>query len=103
MTLRPERHFLIYFYNGKAVFLQCCRYFLHMIGTMGFYGNFQLYFFETVGHFCLVVIQLNDIGIFVCQNLRHFQQLSRFVRKLYGETENASTGDQGFINERRDG
>ena len=70
--------------------------------TIGFDGDLQLYLFEAVRDLGLVVVELDDIGVLVGEDLRYLQQLARFIRKLYGEAEDAAARDECLVDERGD-
>ena len=63
---------------------------VNMILSVCFDGDGKLHLLETVGHHGLIVVEADDVGILFSENLSDIEQLSRFIRKLYGEAEYAS-------------
>ena len=73
--------------------------FIDMLLPVGFHGDLEHDLFEAVGYLCLVVIELDDVGVLLGEYLRDLQQLSGLVRKLYGEAEYTAAGDEGLVDE----
>ena len=74
-----------------------------MLSAIGFYSYIQSNLLEAVCYLGLIVIQLDNIGILISQNLRYLQQLARLIRQQYGEAEDAAAGHHSLINQRRNG
>ena len=86
-----------------AVFIQSRDDSLDMIFVMGFHRDFENDLFEAVRDFCLIVIELDDIGILFCENAGNVQKLPRLVGKRDGKTEYAAAGDQSLVDQSGDG
>ena len=66
---------------------------------MGFTGNFEDHFLETVSDPGLIVVELDDVGVFLCQYAGNVEELTRFIRQRHSKAENAATGNQGLFNQ----
>ena len=64
---------------------------LDVFFVVGLAGDFEDYLFETVGHFGLVVVEFDDVGVFFGEDAGDVEELARFIRQEYAEAEYAAT------------
>ena len=74
---------------------------LDVFFVVGFTGDFEDYCFEAVGHFGLVVVEFDDVGVFFGEDAGDVEELAGFIRQEYAEAEDAPTGYFGFFDKCR--
>ena len=70
---------------------------LDMFFVVGFTGNFEDNFFKAVGHLGLVMVELDNIGVFLSEDTGNGEELAWFVRQENAETEYPASGYLGFF------
>ena len=85
-------------FRAVAFFFQRCNNLMLVLGAEGFEGNTKLHGCASVGGYKLVVLQLDNVAVFLCHNARNLAELARLVGKQYGYCENAVTENQSLLN-----
>ena len=65
-----------------------------MICSECFHCDTKLYCCVSVCAYKLVMLQLNDVTLYVCDCLRHTCEFTRLIRKEYGYGEDTVSLDQ---------
>ena len=95
--LRQNR--LVNSFQLIPVIMQGFCYTLDVFFVVGLAGDFEDYLLETVGHFGLVVVEFDDVGVFFGEDAGDVQELAGFIRQEYAEAEDAATGDFCLFNQ----
>ncbi len=72
---------------------------LDVFFVVGLAGDFEDYLLEAVGHFGLVVVEFDDVGVFFGEDAGDVEELAGFIRQEYTEAEYAATGNFCLFNQ----
>lgn len=69
---------------SESCFIKCIENLFLMICSECFHCDTKLYCCVSVCAYKLVMLQLNDVTLYVCDCLRHTCEFTRLIRKEYG-------------------